>query len=99
VYMGEMKGQDGITHSERINTVLFETVFAREVLVHKPHIALMAKKLSAEALSLEENFVNCGRMMRHKCRGVAQPGSAPALGAGGLEFESPRPDQILLYSQ
>jgi hypothetical protein len=29
------------------------------------------------------------------CRGVAQPGSAPALGAGGLEFESPRPDQIL----
>src|ERR1700733_10806566 len=27
------------------------------------------------------------------CRGVAQPGSAPALGAGGLEFKSPRPDQ------
>jgi hypothetical protein len=26
------------------------------------------------------------------CRGVAQPGSAPALGAGGLEFKSPRPD-------
>jgi hypothetical protein len=26
-------------------------------------------------------------------RGVAQPGSAPALGAGGLEFKSPRPDQ------
>ena len=26
-------------------------------------------------------------------RGVAQPGSAPALGAGGLGFESRRPDQ------
>jgi hypothetical protein len=28
------------------------------------------------------------------CRGVAQPGSAPALGAGGREFESRRPDQF-----
>jgi hypothetical protein len=27
-------------------------------------------------------------------RGVAQPGSAPALGAGGRRFESCRPDQI-----
>src|ERR1035438_8754965 len=27
-----------------------------------------------------------------KCRGVAQPGSAPALGAGGRAFKSPRPD-------
>ena len=26
-------------------------------------------------------------------RGVAQPGSAPALGAGGPRFESARPDQ------
>ena len=26
------------------------------------------------------------------CRGVAQPGSAPALGAGGPEFKSRRPD-------
>jgi hypothetical protein len=30
-------------------------------------------------------------------RGVAQPGSAPALGAGGRKFKSSRPDQI--YSQ
>jgi hypothetical protein len=29
------------------------------------------------------------------CRGVAQPGSAPALGAGGRRFKSSRPDQIL----
>src|SRR5947209_11476852 len=27
------------------------------------------------------------------CRGVAQPGSAPALGAGGRRFKSSRPDQ------
>jgi hypothetical protein len=29
-----------------------------------------------------------------RSRGVAQPGSAPALGAGGRWFESSRPDQI-----
>ena len=28
------------------------------------------------------------------CRGVAQPGSAPALGAGGRWFESSRPDHF-----
>ena len=28
-----------------------------------------------------------------ECRGVAQPGSASALGAGGRQFESDRPDQ------
>ena len=28
------------------------------------------------------------------CRGVAQPGSAPALGAGGHRFKSCRPDQF-----
>ena len=31
------------------------------------------------------------------CRGVAQPGSAPALGAGGRRFESSRPDQSTTY--
>ena len=28
----------------------------------------------------------------HRRRGVAQPGSAPAWGAGGRQFESGRPD-------
>ena len=32
-------------------------------------------------------------------RGVAQSGSAPALGAGGRWFESTRPDQIIPYFQ
>ena len=30
-------------------------------------------------------------------RGVAQPGRAPALGAGGRRFESGRPDHIFLH--
>src|SRR5712692_2957327 len=33
------------------------------------------------------------------CRGVAQPGSAPALGAGGPRFKSGRPDHLLLCIQ
>ena len=31
-----------------------------------------------------------------ECRGVAQPGSAPALGAGGRWFKSNRPDHLQL---
>ncbi len=34
--------------------------------------------------------------VRQKSRGVAQPGSAPALGAGGRRFKSSRPDQLTL---
>src|SRR2546425_6941731 len=34
--------------------------------------------------------------LRLRCRGVAQPGSAPALGAGGPRFKSGRPDQKYL---
>src|SRR6185436_7790006 len=34
----------------------------------------------------------CARI--ESCRGVAQPGSAPALGAGGRWFESSRPDHF-----
>ena len=37
-----------------------------------------------------------GHACYHHCiRGVAQPGSAPALGAGGRRFKSARPDQHL----
>jgi hypothetical protein len=31
-------------------------------------------------------------LIDHGTRGVAQPGSAPALGAGGRPFKSARPD-------
>src|SRR5438067_13080472 len=34
-----------------------------------------------------------GSMLGNARRGVAQPGSAPALGAGGRPFKSARPDQ------
>lgn len=37
------------------------------------------------------------RIVRLPRRGVAQPGSASALGAEGREFESHRPDQIIKY--
>ena len=33
-------------------------------------------------------------IIRGSCRGVAQPGSAPAWGAGGRRFNSSRPDQF-----
>jgi hypothetical protein len=42
---------------------------------------------------------NCGKLKTYACRGVAQPGSAPALGAGGPRFESGRPDQFICYRQ
>lgn len=45
---------------------------------------------------------NSGMHWVPSCRGVAQPGSAPALGAGGRWFESSRPDHFkspqLLFS-
>jgi hypothetical protein len=46
-------------------------------LVSHQHAGLQAKNLGYNQQS----------------RGVAQPGSAPALGAGGRRFESYRPDQ------
>ena len=40
-------------------------------------------------------LIKYARIKMQMSRGVAQPGSAPALGAGGLEFKSPRPDHSL----
>src|SRR5579863_7203368 len=40
-------------------------------------------------------FRNGVSFIIERCRGVAQPGSAPALGAGGPRFKSARPDQSL----
>ena len=36
----------------------------------------------------------CAKILGNRSRGVAQPGSAPALGAGGRWFESSRPDHF-----
>ena len=50
---------------------------------------------TSDLATLEDNCATYGRIAHRTCRGVAQPGSAPALGAGGLEFKSPRPDHSL----
>ena len=41
----------------------------------------------------DRRSVGSRALQMHRGRGVAQSGSAPALGAGGREFESRRPDQ------
>ena len=46
----------------------------------------------------EDKRGSCDTIKCSACRGVAQPGSAPALGAGGLRFKSGRPDQKYLPS-
>ena len=48
----------------------------------------------AESRGRKEKSESAVESMRSKCRGVAQPGSAPALGAGGPRFKSARPDQF-----
>jgi hypothetical protein len=40
-------------------------------------------------------IASSSRIRIYYCRGVAQPGSAPALGAGGPRFESGRPDHSI----
>src|SRR5208283_2409749 len=45
------------------------------------------------------NLEKYARITIYTCRGVAQPGSAPALGAGGPEFKSRRPDHLLPYRE
>ena len=47
----------------------------------------------------EEEQEEQGIIVGTVSRGVAQPGSAPALGAGGRAFKSPRPDQIVADSK
>ncbi len=39
-------------------------------------------------------FYDCRTLCRIRFRGVAQPGRAPALGAGCRKFESCRPDHF-----
>jgi hypothetical protein len=39
-----------------------------------------------------------GMRFKQVCRGIAQSGSAPALGAGCREFESLYPDHLYLLS-
>ena len=45
---------------------------------------------------MDGRFKSAVESIANNCRGVAQPGSAPALGAGGPRFKSGRPDQKYL---
>ena len=45
---------------------------------------------------MKTRFIHANFAIYYWIRGVAQPGSASALGAEGRMFESSRPDQIFL---
>jgi hypothetical protein len=53
--------------------------------------ANVADFISTASFIIESHIIE---RSRNDSRGVAQPGSAPALGAGGPRFKSARPDQI-----
>src|SRR5260370_9084269 len=59
--------------------------------------AILQSSCTAVARPMDEKHKSAVESMGSKCRGVAQPGSAPALGAGGPRFKSGRPDQSLPY--
>src|SRR5664279_6069216 len=56
--------------------------------LYRPRRARVASRGASRAEGWREN--HC---YNRSSRGVAQPGSAPALGAGGRWFKSSRPDQ------
>src|ERR1019366_7126964 len=58
--------------------------------LYRPRRARVASRGASPAEGWREN--HC---YNRGSRGVAQPGSAPALGAGGRRFKSSRPDQYL----
>ena len=58
-----------------------------------PRISLKNRHLERANLGREKS-VRMDLSVFYKCRGVAQPGSAPALGAGGQRFKSSRPDHF-----
>ena len=62
------------------------------------------KQNAAQRTKILQNSKNClARMQgfdesRRPVRGVAQPGRAPALGAGSRQFESGRPDHYIVVN-
>ena len=58
----------------------------------KTHVENIITTKSQSLRLCGENFIYSGYNSVLINRGVAQPGSAPALGAGGRRFESSRPD-------
>src|SRR5262249_44442487 len=63
-------------------------------VVARLHVAIMALRIGGrESIGYNEVAAGDSFAAATNCRGVAQPGSAPALGAGGHRFKSCRPDQ------
>ena len=80
----------------------FAEICAAVVLAGEISLAVrgIARRLGVGTRTAGPQPLSSGRRGKHlksrrlqRCRGVAQPGSAPALGAGGRAFKSPRPDQ------
>ena len=57
-----------------------------------PTAAAKAAAASRAPTARPPRTIRAGRSTMTRSRGVAQPGSAPALGAGGRGFKSPLPD-------
>jgi hypothetical protein len=68
----------------------------RATALHKRRGSKTERRVCADdaAEARRENYFI---LFAHTGRGVAQPGSAPALGAGGPEFKSRRPDHFLHF--
>jgi hypothetical protein len=77
-----------------INLVKQGTEFHQEIPSH-----CRVNPGTVKLIAHEDKFVNCGRIRSYKCRGVAQPGSAPALGAGFSNPTTPFPTLVSLWLQ
>ncbi len=80
------------------NTSCFSTTWSSHDCAQCPKIhANLHSPCTVGAKSMDRKFKSAVESIASNCRGVAQPGSAPALGAGGPEFKSRRPDQFMLF--
>ena len=98
-------GSSGCSSRRRFSTNFPTGFFTYATSAYRPEVTitkLYARRRDAVGLlmtsghweSKESSIIE--RPIHLLCRGVAQPGSAPALGAGGRRFESYRPDHSLL---
>ena len=83
----EQNVSEDLTWHSKGESLGFGTVLTH--LLPKP-----AKRRLPQGLSCSQVQGSGLKSVEQLCRGVAQPGSAPALGAGGRRFKSYRPDQF-----
>ncbi len=72
----------------RITDAIYAAVYGRVLIGTVQWIELRGERIQPSGLESKSNEAG------YTSRGVAQPGSASALGAEGREFESRRPDQF-----